>query len=423
MSSKYQSLRGTKDILPEESSFWRYVEEKATDIFKRFGYSEIRTPIFEMTALFVRSIGSSTDIVNKEMYTFTDKKGRSLTLRPEGTAPVVRAYLQNQLYKQDEVWKLFYKGPFFRYERPQAGRERQFHQFGVEVLGAMSPAIDAEIIYLGYSVLKDLGLKNFELLLGSVGCFDCRPVYEKMVLSSLKGDLAKLCSDCKIRHKKNSLRILDCKNINCKKYLKKIAPFIEHLCSSCKEHLKETEKLLKLLKVRYKVSPHLVRGLDYYTHTTFEFVCPSFGAQATLIGGGRYNRLVEEMGGKSVPACGFAGGFERIITALKNEGRKLPVPDNLDVFVIPLGVGCFSKAFQLLHRIRDEGISADMDYRGNSLRSQLRRADKLKVSYVIILGENEVKKGIAKLKDMKTGEEEDIKFNDITCKLQERLNL
>ncbi len=249
MNPKFQSLRGTKDILPEENRIWRYVEEKTTDIFQKFDYQEIRTPIFEQTELFTRSIGSSTDIVNKEMYTFTDKKGRSLTLRPEGTAPVVRAYLQNQLYQKDEVLKLFYKGPFFRYERPQAGRERQFHQFGVEVLGVMNPAIDAEIIYMGHLILKSIGLDNFELLLGSVGCHKCRPIYEKVITSTLKESHSELCGDCKIRYNNNPLRMLDCKNESCKKYLKKIPPFTEYLCDDCKKHLKEIEELLTLLEV------------------------------------------------------------------------------------------------------------------------------------------------------------------------------
>ena len=423
MNPKFQSLRGTTDILPEESRIWRYVEDKVTDIFKRFGYQEIRTPIFEMTELFVRSIGSSTDIVNKEMYTFTDKKGRSLTLRPEGTAPVVRAYLQNQLYQKDEVLKLYYKGPFFRYERPQAGRERQFHQFGVEVLGAMNPAVDAEIMYLGYLILKSLGLNKFELLLGSVGCHKCRPSYEKVITSTLKEFYSELCEDCKRRYKENPLRMLDCKNETCRKYLKKVPSFTEHLCDYCKDYLEKVEELLKLLEVPYEISPNLVRGLDYYTQTTFEFIYPHLGAQATLIGGGRYNHLVEELGGEDVQACGFAGGMERIIAALKNEKIELPISDNLDVFVVHIGRECFKSAFQLLQKIRTEGISADMDYRESSLKSQFRRADRFKTRYVIVIGEDELKKGTVKLKNMKTGDEENIKFEKIIGEIQERLKL
>jgi histidyl-tRNA synthetase len=426
MSAKFQSLRGTKDILPEESGLWQYVEDTATELFRRFGYQEIRTPIFERTELFVRSIGSDTDIVTKEMYTFSDKKGRSLTLRPEGTAPVVRAYLQNQLYKKEEILKLYYKGPFFRYERPQAGRERQFYQFGVEVLGGMNAAIDAEVIYLGDSILKNLGLKNFKLLLSSVGCFKCRPVYQKVILSALKKYYSKLCSDCKRRYKTNPLRILDCKNSTCKKYLKKIPALTKYLCNSCKTHLEETEELLKLLKINYKISPHLVRGLDYYTQVTFEFVYPPLGAQSTLIGGGRYNRLVKDLGGPSVPACGFAGGFERIILALKDK----KISEGIDVVVVPVpatparqdlaggkktagkGDKCFKKAFQLLQKIRTSGISADMDYRGGSVKSQFRKADKLNAGYVVIIGEDEINKGIVKLKNMKTGKEENIKLSE-----------
>lgn len=427
---KYQSLRGTKDILPQEVGLWQYAEAEISKIFKNFGYCEIRTPIFEMTELFVRSIGSTTDIVNKEMYTFPDRKGRSLTLRPEGTAPVVRAYLQNQLYQKDEILKLFYKGPFFRYERPQAGRERQFHQFGVEVLGSANPAVDAEIIYLGNFILKSLGLSDFELLLGSVGCSTCRPEYEKLIVSALKADKSKLCEDCKQRYKKNPLRILDCKNENCKKSLSGIPPFSKSLCSDCKKYLDETEEYLKLLKVNYKISPYLVRGLDYYTGITFEFVCSGLGAQSTVIGGGRYNRLVKDFGGPSVPACGFAGGMERIITALKNEGKKLPVSEGLSVFVIPVpattttagrGEDCFQTAFQLLQKIRDAGMSADMDYRGGSIKSQFRKADKAKACFVIVIGEDEMKKGMVKLKDMKTSKEENIKISDIVSELQTRV--
>ena len=422
MNPKFQSLRGTNDILPEESRIWHYLEEKVSDIFTKFGYQEIRTPIFERTELFVRSIGSSTDIVNKEMYTFTDRKGRSLTLRPEGTAPVVRAYLQNQLYTKDEVWKLCYKGPFFRYERPQAGRERQFHQFGAEVLGVMNPAVDAEIIYLGYLILRSIGLDNCELLLGSVGCPICRPEYEKVIISTLKEYASELCEDCKKRYKNNPLRMLDCKNETCRKYLKKLPAFTEHLCDYCKDYLRKIEELLKLLKVPYTVSPHLVRGLDYYTHTTFEFIYPHLGAQATLIGGGRYNHLIEELGGEDVPACGFAGGMERIIAALKNEKKELPISDKLDVFVVHIGEECFKVAFQLLQKIRNEGITSDMDYRQSSLKSQFRRADRFKTRYVIVIGEDEVKKGLVKLKDMKTSNEESIKSDNIIEELKKRLN-
>ncbi len=421
MGMKYQSLRGTKDILPEDSRIWRYVEGKISDIFARFGYQEIRTPIFEMTELFVRSIGASTDIVNKEMYTFPDKKGRSLTLRPEGTAPVVRAYIQNQLYQKDEILKLYYKGPFFRYERPQAGRERQFHQFGVEVLGASSPAIDTEIIYLGYFILKSLGLDNAELLLGSVGCSDCRPAYEKLIVSTLRESTSKLCDDCQKRYKTNPLRMLDCKNEDCKKQLKKIPPFAGSVCDDCKKYLNETEELLKLLEVSYIISPHLVRGLDYYTRTTFEFVYSGLGAQSTVIGGGRYNNLIKEFGGPSVSACGFAGGMERLISVLKNEGKIPSLSDGLDVFVIPISDECFKTAFKLLQEIRSLKISADMDYRNGSLKSQFRKADKLKASYVIVIGEDEMKKGAVKLKDMKTGSEENIKLTDVTNELKRRL--
>ncbi len=423
MAMKYQSLRGTKDILPEDIGLWQYVEGKVSEIFKNFGYREIRTPIFEMTELFVRSIGSATDIVNKEMYTFPDRKGRSLTLRPEGTAPVVRAYLQNQLYQKDEILKLYYKGPFFRYERPQAGRERQFHQFGVEVLGASSAAIDAEIIYLGYFILKSLGVDNFELLLGSVGCSDCRPEYEKLIVSTLKDDNSKLCEDCQKRYKTNPLRMLDCKNENCKKYLKKIPPFSKSLCDECKKYLNETEENLKLLKVPYTISPHLVRGLDYYTRTTFEFVYSGLGAQSTVIGGGRYDKLVEEFGGPSVPACGFAGGMERLISVLQNEKKIPSVSEGLDVFIIPISDNCFKTAFKLLQGIRREGISADMDYRNGSLKSQFRKADKLKTCYVIVIGEDEIKKDIVKLKDMKTGSEENIKIKDIISELKRKIKI
>ena len=421
MNPKFQSLRGTNDILPDESRIWSYLEDKISDIFRRFGYQEIRTPIFERTELFVRSIGQATDIVNKEMYTFTDRKERSLTLRPEGTAPVVRAYLQNQLYTKDEVWKLYYKGPFFRYERPQAGRERQFHQFGAEVLGVMNPAVDAEIIYLGYLILKSIGLDNCELLLGSVGCPVCRPGYEKVIVEELKEHYSELCDDCKRRYKDNPLRMLDCKNDTCKKYLKKVPAFTENLCEYCKNYLAKIEELLKLLEVPFEITPNLVRGLDYYTHTTFEFIYPHLGAQATLIGGGRYNHLIEELGGEDVPACGFAGGMERIIAALKNEKKQLPISDELDVFVVHIGTECFKSAFQLLQKIRSGGMSADMDYRESSLKSQFRRADRFKTRYVIIIGEDELKNRTAKLKNMKTGDEESIKSDNIVSELKKRL--
>ncbi|HIE43637.1 MAG TPA: histidine--tRNA ligase [Candidatus Omnitrophica bacterium] len=418
---EFQSLRGTRDILPPESRFWSYIEERTIQILERFGYRQIRTPIFERTELFVRSIGSSTDIVSKEMYTFTDKKGRSLTLRPEGTAPVVRAYLQKQLHKREEISKLYYMGPFFRYERPQAGRERQFHQIGVEALGEKSPAIDAEIIYLGYVMLRSLNLENFRLLLGSVGCPVCRPKYEEVITFSLQGDYPNLCTDCKRRYETNPLRILDCKNENCRKFFKKLPLLEEFLCRDCRNYLEKIQEFLTLLKLQYEITPHLVRGLDYYTHTTFEFIHPELGAQSTLIGGGRYNHLVEQLGGISVPACGFAAGLERIVVALRKEGKYEEIPDAIKVIVITLGEESFRDGFSLLQSIRAAGIGADMDYRGKSVKSNLRRANKLQIPYTIIIGREESEDGIVKLKNMETGREENIELKNIIGELKRRI--
>ena len=418
---KFQSLRGTKDILPPDNKFSEYIEKKAEEIFHYFNYKEIRTPIFERTELFTRSIGPTTEVVNKQMYTFTDRKGRSLTLRPEGTAPVVRAYLQNQLYKKEDIIKFYYKGPFFRYERPQGGREGQFHQIGVEVIGGDHPAIDAEIIWLGHLFLKSLNLEKFQLLLGSVGCQKCRPLYEGMITSILKKDYSKLCDDCRRRYNTNPLRILDCKNEKCKAYFKRVPSFTEYLCEGCSGYFKETGEFLNKLKIKYNIHSHLVRGLDYYTHNTFEFIYPDLAAQSTLIGGGRYNELVEQLGGASIPACGFAAGVERIMGALEMEGKHPHFQDTVDVMIITIGEEPFKEGFILLQRIREAGISADMDYCKGSLRSQFRRADKMKVSLVVVIGENEAKKKIVKLKNMNTGNEESISFDNLVGELKKEI--
>jgi len=422
-TSLFKSLRGTKDILPPDSQLWKYIEKGAEELFERFGYQQVRTPIFEQTELFVRSIGDSTDIVNKEMYTFKDRKGRSITLRPDGTTPVVRTYLENQLHRNEEVRKFYYIGPFFRYERPQAGRERQFHQVGVEILGGASPLIDAEIIYLGDLFLKNLGLQSIKLLLSSVGCRKCRAQYKEKITTALSDYFSNLCADCQQRYRKNPLRILDCKKQQCEEYFAKIPSFLDNVCKNCQDFLQQVQTYLAEVRVDYKLSPHLVRGLDYYTGTTFEFISSELGAKSTLLGGGRYDNLVEELGGPSTPACGFAAGIERIIIALQQEKKAPSFEPKLKVMLLTTGSEVLKDGFSLLQKMREVGIASDMDYRGTSLKSQLRRANKLQAPYVLILGEEEQKGKFLRLKNMRTGEEEKIKQENLLKELKKKLEL
>ncbi len=399
--------RGTVDILPGEIEKWQEIEKSARKIFPIYNYKEIRTPVFEDTSLFVRSIGSDTDIVEKEMYTFLDKKGRSLTLRPEGTAPVVRAYLEHNLYAQGGLKKFFYIGPFFRYERPQAGRNRQFYQVGAEAIGSDNPALDAEVIKLSLDFLMSLGLKNLRVVVNSIGCSACQPVYRKRLSEFLKECLDKLCDDCRQRAVRNPLRVLDCKKKECMSSLENAPITVDYLCDACRTHFSSVKRYLDMLDVSCEDSSRLVRGLDYYTRTTFEIIHSGLGAQNAVCGGGRFDGLVEEFGGQPVPAVGFAAGLDRIALIMDSTGIKVK-EENPFVYVAVVEKEFFEEGITVLNRLRDSGVPAETDYEERSLKAQLRSADRLGVKFTIILGND----GFV-LRDMEKGEQKEVRKEEI----------
>lgn len=397
--------RGTSDILPGEVEKWQRLEEKFREICREYGYSEIRTPVFEHTELFLRGVGDTTDIVEKEMYTFTDRGSRSITLRPEGTAPAARAYLENKLYAGPQPVKLYYAGPMFRYDRPQAGRFRQFHQVGAEVFGSHDPAVDAEIIALAMNYYWGLGLRDMDLHLNSVGCPQCRPQLREKLIQFFGARRADLCKNCNERLVKNPLRILDCKEERCTLAGKGAPTSLDCLCGECAEHFAELKRHLDVIAVPYTIDRRLVRGLDYYTHTAFEIMAPDIGAQSSIGGGGRYNGLVEICGGPPTPGVGFALGMERIILAMERQGIPMPEAQGPDVFVVTAGEDGAGRAFSLLFKLRDAGVSADKDYLGRSLKSQMKYAGKTGARFVLIAGEEEMKRGEVVVRDMKAGEQ------------------
>ena len=404
--------RGTKDILPDTVAQWTHVEKVIRELCARYGYHEIRTPIFEHTELFLRGIGETTDVVEKEMYTFTDRGERSLTLRPENTASVVRSYLQNKLYAADALVKLFYIGSMFRYDRPQAGRYREFHQFGVEALGEASPAVDAEIIVLAVEFLRALGLQELKLHLNSVGCPKCRPVYRERLQEFFRPHLEELCTDCRSRFERNPLRLLDCKNEHCHALAEGAPRITDCLCDECRMHFAEVQSYLTAAGVPFELDANLVRGLDYYTKTAFEVKYTPLGAQSAVAGGGRYDGLVEEVGGPPTPGIGFAVGLERVLLALEKQGLLPENQEAVDVFVVALGEEARISAFKLLHELRAAKLSAAMDFAGRSMKAQMKQANKKNARFVAILGEDEVKEASALLKDMKTSEQKKLALKD-----------
>jgi histidyl-tRNA synthetase len=415
---KYTRQRGTRDILPSEIRTWQFLEDNARAVFESYNYAEIRTPAFEQTELFTRSIGEDTDIVGKEMYTFIDKGERSITLRPEETAPVVRAIIENNLLGQNELVKLYYVGPMFRYERPQAGRSRQFHQAGVEAFGSSDPLIDAEVIELGLRYFIQIGLKELEVDINSVGCKKCRPKYKEELKKYFNGRSGDLCETCQGRLEKNPLRILDCKEAKCQKAIESAPATIDHLCQECGDHFNKVKAYLDGYGIRYKLSKRLVRGLDYYTKTTFEIISRSLGAQNAVCGGGRYDTLVEELGGRASPAIGFAIGLDRLVMVMQDQKIKVPEDQRLQVYIATLGDAAKEKGFEVLRDLRNMGIRSDMDYLGRSLASQLKTADKLRAQFAIIIGDDELKNGLAVIRSMDEKTQEKIKFDEILGKFR-----
>ena len=410
--------RGTKEILPDTVGDSNYVAGEIRELCRRFGYSEIRTPIFEHTELFQRGIGEGTDVVDKEMYTFTDRGERSITLRPENTASAVRAYLQNKLYAQSNLVKLFYIGSMFRYDRPQAGRMREFHQFGVEALGEANPAVDAEVILLAMNLLEGLGLKDLELSINSVGCPKCRSKYRTMLQAFFRDKLEDLCEDCRSRFERSPLRILDCKKDSDKPYMADAPKITDCLCEECAEHFAKLKELLTSAGISFTHDPRLVRGLDYYTKTAFEIKYPPLGAQSAVAGGGRYDGLIEEMGGNPTPAVGFATGLERLLLALESQNLLPEKNRSVDAYVVALGETAQAEGFKLLNSLRQQGLSAAMDFAGRSMKAQMKQANKLGAKYSVILGEDEISEGVVMLRSMEDSSQAKVPMNQVAEKIK-----
>ncbi len=417
---KIQSIRGVKDILPGDIEKWQWVEEIARSVFSKYGFKEIRLPIFENTKLFSKSIGETTDIVEKEMYTFEDRSGEQITLRPEGTASVVRAYIQHKMYNPPSVVKLYYMGPMFRYERPQAGRFRQFYQIGIEAMGTDNPTVDVEVMTLLIEFFRLLGLTDLELQINSLGCADCRPKYRETLKDAIRGHLDELCQNCNQRYERNPLRVLDCKVERDREIAKELPKTKDHLCESCQTNFVQVQTLLDSTQTPYSLNPLLVRGLDYYTRTTFEVVSTGLGAQNAICGGGRYDSLVEEFEGPPTPCFGFALGMERLISVIPFDD-KMDLESRPDIFVVGLGEEAKSVTFKIIHELRRAGFSVDQDYTGGSMKSQMRKANKSGSRFSLIVGENEIKSGMYLLKDMETGSQNEVTATDLPTAIREQL--
>ena len=411
--------KGTKDVLPQDAYKWQYVEGMARDVAKLFNLKEIRTPTFEHTELFQRGVGDTTDIVTKEMYTFKDKGDRSITLKPEGTAGAVRAFIENGLAGGVLPAKMYYITPAFRYERPQAGRLREFHQFGVEIFGAASAQTDAEAILMADTLLKKLGL-NVALKLNSIGCKTCRAAYNKALKEFFSPHLEGLCHDCKTRYEKNPLRLLDCKEEGCKKINADAPTILEYLCDDCAAHFEEVKTCLDLSGIAYEIDSRIVRGLDYYTRTVFEFVSTSIGAQGTVCAGGRYDGLIEELGGKAMPAVGFAAGIERLLIVMEQTGVEIPDEAKPVVYLAGMDKDCRQKAFEIATTLRKAGIFAEIDHMERSIKAQFKYADKIGAQYVAVIGGNELAEGKANVKCMATGESESVAFAEMLAYFQSK---
>ena len=420
-----QAPKGTKDVLPKESYKWHFIEQKIRRISDNNGYREIRTPIFEDTNLFERGVGETTDIVQKEMYTFIDKGERSITLKPEGTAPTVRAFIEHSMHNDPQPTKMYYLIPCFRYEKPQSGRLREFHQFGVEAFGSNSAAIDAEVINIAMTLFKDLTIKNLQLRINSVGCPTCRKEYNEKLKKYLQPKLADLCELCNDRFNKNPLRIIDCKEEKCKKQITDIPYMIDSLCEDCSSHFDELKKVLNVIGLEYVIDPTIVRGLDYYTKTAFEIVSQDIGSQGTVCGGGRYDGLIEDCGGTPTPGVGFGLGLERLLLVMESQGIEIKEPRLMDIYIASMGEAAHYEALNFVHKLRNNGIKAETDYMGKSVKAQMKYANKMNAKFSAVLGDNEIIEKQLKLKNMDNGSEEIISFNDLVSvlinKIQEEI--
>ena len=414
--------RGTKDITPKDVYKWHYVEKKFREICALYGYEEIRTPIFEHTEVFARSVGDTTDVVQKEMYSFTDRGDRQLSLKPEGTAGVIRSFIENKMYADTQPTKLYYITPCFRYERPQAGSQRQFHQFGIEVLGSDGPSVDAEVISLAVQFFNEMGLKNLSVNINSVGCPTCREEYNRKLKEYLDKKVDVLCETCLERKDKNPMRVIDCKNPHCKENLQDIPFMIDHLCEGCKDHFDKLQTYLKEMDINYVVDKTIVRGLDYYKKTAFEIISNDIGSQSTVCGGGRYDGLVEMLGGpKGISGIGFALGAERLLLTLENNNIEIENPKSTDIYIATIGDAAKTKSFKLIKDLRSNHISADNDHLDKSLKAQFKYSDKLNAKYTVVIGDDELANDTATLKNMKTSEQTTIKLSELVDELKKRL--
>ncbi|MGC9319379.1 MAG: histidine--tRNA ligase [Armatimonadota bacterium] len=412
---RYQRPKGTNDILPEEAPRWRFVERTFRDICRRYDYAEIRTPTFEETELFVRSVGEDTDIVSKEMYTFEDKGGRSLTLRAEGTAPTVRAFLEEHIQGQDRerLVKLYYITSIFRQDRPQAGRYRQHHQAGVEALGSPEPGVDAEVIDLAMTFFREVGIEGTRLLINSVGCPRCAPGYVEALKASVADSVQEMCEDCQRRYETNPLRLLDCKNEACRRITEGAPKMLDELCGECEEHFSGLREHLDALGIAYEIDPRIVRGLDYYTKTAFEFRHDALGAQDSVGGGGRYDELVAQCGGPPTPGVGLGIGLERVLLVRRELGLRDEEQPREGSFIVTIGEEAWMPGYELLHDLRQDGVKAEIDYRRRSIRAQMRYADSQGYLNAVILGPDELQKGVATVRDMVSGDQQEVPVKEL----------
>lgn len=407
-----KKIKGTEDVLPKESYRWQFVENIMSREAEKFGFREIRTPVFEHTQLFARGVGQTTDVVQKEMYTFETKGKESVTLRPEGTAGAARAVLEHALVNEGLPIKAYYHTSCYRYEKPQAGRLREFHQFGIEQYGTSSPIADAEVISLADSIFKALQIEKIRLEINSIGCPTCRGEYHKALKEYFNNYTGDLCETCMTRLEKNPMRILDCKSPVCSKIAENAPKIVDYLCEECENHFAQVKKYLDLSGIEYTVNPTIVRGLDYYTKTVFEFVSDAIGSQGTVCGGGRYDGLIEELGGQHLPSLGYAMGMERLLMVMENQGIEIPKPAPCALYVAGLGENAQEKAYQIVSQVRSFGLQAETDVVGRGLRAQMKYADKINAQFSLVIGDNEIEQGVAKVKNMTTGEQTEINLDE-----------
>mgnify|MGYP005827063067 FL=1 len=405
--------KGTKDTLPSQVYRWHYVEKKFSEICEKYGYKEIRTPIFEHTELFQRGVGDTTDIVQKEMYTFTDHGNRSITLKPEGTSPVARAFIEHKQYAEVQPTKYCYITPCFRYEKPQSGRLRAFHQFGIEIFGTTNMIADAEVICLGYDFLHEMGIKDIQLRINSVGCPECRKKHREALRRFLEPVYDQLCNTCKDRYERNPMRILDCKSETCQSLVKDAPDMLDYLCDECRDAFEDVKKNLDAMGIAYTVDPRIVRGLDYYTKTAFEFVTESNGTQGTVCGGGRYDHLIEEIGGPPIPGVGFGLGIERLLMLMDEHGVEIPQPEPLKAFIAVMGDDAKAFGLKLLRELRQKGVKAEMDTLARNIKGQFKYADRLGAKYTVVIGDNELAEGAVSIKEMATSQQRPVKLDDL----------